>query len=86
MKNSARGMTNKVTGVMHLQAVSSLCPVPFLNFSCSFLGLKLHILWDKDDVWEASIGIYTCVHRTFERNIGQVVSVLFFSFFSSPFD
>ena len=78
MKNLPHAMTNEVTGVMQLQAVSSLCPVPFLSFGCSFLGLKLHILWDKDAVWEASIGIYICVCRTFERNIEQVVSQCFF--------
>jgi len=50
VKNLAHGMTNKVTGVMQLQAMSSLHPVPFLNFGFSFLGLKLHVVWDKGAV------------------------------------
>lgn len=37
--------------VMQLQAVSSLCPVPFLNFGCFFLGLKWQILWDNNAVF-----------------------------------
>lgn len=37
--------------VMQLQAVSSLCAVPFLNFGCFFMGLTWQILWDKSAVF-----------------------------------
>lgn len=74
--DAVRLFPHPVSLTFALCAMSSLCSVPFLNFGCSFLGLKLHVLWDKDAVWGATISIIFLL----TEHLREKLEVTFFLF------
>lgn len=76
LEDAVRLFPHPMSFTFALCAMSSLCSVPFLNFGCSFLGLKLHCHLGHGCCLRSNDLYYISANRTFKRKIGSD----FFSF------